>query len=207
MDWSVLYYVGDPMCSWCWGFHPVMEEVIGRLPRDVTLRYVMGGLAKDSDEPMPHDMRAYVQSQWRAVAERTGAEFNWDFWTNCQPRRSTYPACRAVLAAAAQDPEAGPAMYHRIQRAYYLEARNPSDVDTLTDLARSLSLDTERFIRDLVSPDIERRLQDDFTLRRALSVNQFPSLIFDYHGDQIWLASGYEEPEMVLELLHATLVS
>ena len=48
----------------------------------------MGGLAPDSDEPMPFAMREYVSSAWRAVEERTGASFNHAFWTECQPLRA-----------------------------------------------------------------------------------------------------------------------
>ena len=72
-----LIYVADPMCSWCWGFAPVLDEVRATLGLDVPLRYVMGGLAPDSVEPMPPEVREYVQSAWDAVevadsAVRTG---------------------------------------------------------------------------------------------------------------------------------------
>ena len=127
-----LYYVADPMCSWCWGFRPVLQEVVAALPETVPVVYVMGGLAKDSDEPMPEATRAYVQRNWRDVTATTGAEFNWDFWSECKPRRSTYPACRAVLAARAQREDAVPELFDAIQRAYYREAGNPSDIETLT---------------------------------------------------------------------------
>ncbi|MEE2711032.1 MAG: DsbA family protein [Gemmatimonadota bacterium] len=207
MNWSTLYYVADPMCSWCWGFQPAIAEVTEMLPEDIPIRYVMGGLAKDSDEPMPEETRQYIQEQWRAVAEQTGAEFNWDFWEKCLPRRSTYPACRAVLSAAAQHPLGGPLMYQRIQRAYYLDGQNPSDIDTLVSLAGELSLDTDIFAEAIVSPEIEQELQEDFTLRRSLSANQFPSLIFEHRDDLIWLASGYDEPEHIYEMLSAALVS
>ena len=207
MNWSTLYYVGDPMCSWCWGFQPVIEQISEILPEDIPIRYVMGGLAKDSDEPMPEETQTYVQEQWRAVTERTGAEFNWDFWKKCHPRRSTYPACRAVLSAAEQHPDAGSLMYHRIQRAYYLEAQNPSDIDTLVTLAGDLNLNTDAFAQAIVSPEIEQKLQDDFTLRRSLSANLFPSLVFEHHDDLIWLTSGYDDPEIIYEMLSAALVS
>ena len=39
-----------------------------------------------------------------------GVRFNFDFWTHCTPKRSTYPACRAVIAARAQDPTLDEAM-------------------------------------------------------------------------------------------------
>ena len=76
------------MCSWYWGFSPVLAAVRENLPQNIALQYVMGGLARDSDEPMPPDMRDYIRHHWHDVQQRTGAEFNWDFWSRCQPRRA-----------------------------------------------------------------------------------------------------------------------
>ena len=77
MDVSTLYYIADPMCSWCWGFAPVIENVAGELPQEVHLQYVMGGLAKDSDDPMSDETQAYVKNAWREVTAATGARFDW----------------------------------------------------------------------------------------------------------------------------------
>ena len=119
------------MCSWCYGFRSVRDQVIAHAGPQTRVRYVMGGLAADSNEPMPETMRGYVQEAWRAVAATTGVSFNWDFWSRCTPRRSTYASCRAVIAAGGQ----GPQLFDRIQRAYYEEARNPSDEETLVACA------------------------------------------------------------------------
>lgn len=170
-----LYYIADPMCSWYWGFTPTIAAL--QADDRCVLHYVMGGLAHESDEPMPADMCTYVQDAWREVEQRTGASFNWDFWSQCQPRRSTYPACRAVLAAA----DLGPQMFHRIQRAYYLEARNPSYPVILVELAADLGLDPARFANTLASPEIEAALQDQFYLRRQLQATTFPSLALELH--------------------------
>ena len=207
MQRDVLYYIADPMCSWCWGFSPVLEAVSGVLPDDIPIRHVMGGLARDSEEPMPEETRSYVQSQWRLVAERTGAEFNWDFWTDCEPRRSTYPACRAVIAAGMQRPDGTGEMFQAIQHAYYLEARNPSNAETLVQLAGELNLDTQRFSEDLVSTQTDELLHEDFALRRSLHADKFPTMILEHDDNQLWLAYGYEEEELVVDLLTSALLS
>lgn len=204
---DVLYYIADPMCSWCWGFSPVLEAVSGVLPDVIPIRYVMGGLARDSEEPMPKETRSYVQSQWRLVAERTGAEFNWDFWKACEPRRSTYPACRAVIAAGMQRPDGVEAMFHAIQRAYYLEARNPSDGETLVQLAGEADLDPDRFSADLLSDHTDELLHKDFELRRSLHADKFPTMILEHDDNQFWLAYGYEEEDLVVDLLTSALLS
>lgn len=207
MQRDILYYIADPMCSWCWGFGPVLEAVSGVLPKEIPIRYVMGGLARDSAAPMPGETRSYVQSQWRLVAKRTGAEFNWDFWKECEPRRSTYPACRAVIASGMQRPEAAGGMFHAIQQAYYLEARNPSDAETLVQIAEEVGLDAGRFAGDLVSNHTDELLHEDFALRRSLHADKFPTLILEHDDNQLWLAYGYEEEDMVVDLLTSALLS
>jgi len=207
MPTPTLYYIADPMCSWCWGFQPTLESIIDILPEEIDVRYVMGGLAKDSDEPMPADTLEYVKQQWQLVTDRTGAQFNWDFWTACQPRRSTYPACRAAIAAGEQQGAGLEDMFHAIQRAYYMEARNPSDLETLISLAAELKLDVDRFSTDIVSPGINDMLYKDFELRRSFHADKFPTVILDYNQETMWLAYGYEEADKVMDILESVLHS
>ncbi|MGB5741033.1 MAG: DsbA family protein, partial [Sedimenticolaceae bacterium] len=90
-----LIYIHDPMCSWCWGFRPTFEQLCASLPRHVAVRRLLGGLAPDSDQPMPADMQMRLQQTWRRIQQRIpGTRFNFDFWRVCDPRRSTWPACR-----------------------------------------------------------------------------------------------------------------
>ncbi len=52
-----LYYIHDPMCSWCWAFRSSWREVQSKLPAHITVEYVLGGFAKDTDQPMPVEMQ------------------------------------------------------------------------------------------------------------------------------------------------------
>lgn len=172
-----LYYVHDPMCSWCWGFAPVWRQVRERLAGGpVRVEYLLGGLAPDSAEPMSAEMQTMLQQAWRRIQQHIpGTEFNFAFWTDCKPRRSTWPACRAVLAAARQQQEL--AMIEAIQQAYYLRAMNLSDDSTLLQLAAELGLDTERFAVDLNSEATRLRLQQQMRQAHSMPINGFPSLV------------------------------
>ncbi len=196
-----LHYILDPMCSWCYGFSRTMDTVLSQLPDNISLHYVMGGLAPDSNEPMPQEMQQYVQNAWKAVSKRTGAEVNFDFWTRGRPKRSTYPSCRAVIAAGLQNREQIPAMIKAIQTAYYRQARNPSNNDTLIQLAGEIGLNPDQFTADLTSNRVEHLLLADFNFKNRLGVQGFPTLILEKEEKFYALTIGYAEPEIILERL------
>ncbi|TXH69917.1 MAG: DsbA family protein [Thiothrix sp.] len=199
---SILYYVYDPMCSWCYAFRPIWLQVIEQLPPTIQVQTVLGGLAPDTDQPMPSTTQAMVQANWRKIMELVpSTKFNFEFWTLCQPRRSTYPACRAILAAQTQQPQAGQTMLIAIQNAYYQQARNPSDITTLVELAEELGLDSERFLLDLNSQSIQAQLAADLALADQLGVNSFPSLVLKTQQSLVKIQHSYTDAPAVLRQL------
>jgi putative protein-disulfide isomerase len=196
-----LYYFHDPMCSWCWAFRPALRQIENRLPEGITLIRVLGGLAPDTDEPMPMAMRARLQEIWQSIKKKVpGTEFNFTYWDVCTPRRSTYRACRAVIAAARQGDHEG-AMIEAIQRAYYLEARNPSDRSTLIALAGEIGLDITKFASNLDDPGTQADLDKHLELCRKLGVKGFPTLLLVAGGRWRYLAIDYVDPGIIVKQL------
>lgn len=194
-----LYYVHDPMCSWCWAFRPAWAAIRSRLPTAIATERVLGGLAPDTREPMPEATRQYVQDNWRRIErEVPGIRFNYEFWTRCRPRHSTYPACRAVIAALSQGPEYEEPMIEAIQRAYYLEARNPSDVETLVALAEEIGMDRGRFEFDLNGAATQAELLRQIRFTERLGARHFPSLVLEDAGGCRAIAHDYNDPVVVL---------
>lgn len=197
-----LYYVHDPMCSWCYAFAPTWHRIESALPASLAVEYVLGGLAPDSDMPMPPEMQAHLQSTWRRIeAAVPGTVFNYDFWTRCTPRRSTYPACRAVLAARYFGQEHERPMIGRIQAAYYREARNPSDTETLCALAAELGLDAEAFRARLTGEACQALLEQQIRKARRLGVSGFPSLVLAAEGRSAIVPHDYNDATVTLRAL------
>ena len=168
------------MCSWCWAFSPTWTKVRETLLTQINTNYLMGGLAADSKIIMPPETRKYVIGNWKRIQEVTpDTKFNYDFWILCEPRRSTYPSCRAVICAKNQRPEIEQSMINAIQQAYYLNAQNPSNEDVLINIANDLGLDTERFKKDLRSTKVNETLLNEIKLAQSISSNGFPSLVLN----------------------------
>ncbi len=192
------------MCSWCWGYRPTAEKLFASLPANIRLEKVLGGLAPDSDEPMPQHLRIALPDAWRRIHAMLGTEFNFDFWTDCKPRRSTYPSCRAVIAAGLQNH--ADEMIRAIQHAYYLRAMNPSDHETLVTLAEELRLDKQRFEHDLKSTETEAEFQRQLDFTRRSPTNGFPSLAIEFDGQLVQVIQEYKSHSKTLEHI-AMLVS
>ncbi|MHB1186496.1 DsbA family protein [Thiobacillus sp.] len=203
---TTLYFVHDPMCSWCYAFRPVWTQIEQQLPAGIRVQYVLGGLAPDSDQPMPPETRAYIQDQWHKIIEQVpGTLFNFEFWEKCQPRRSTYPACRAVLLARQHGREVEIAMIHAIQDAYYRQARNPSDDATLRELARQIGLDPEAFARALNAETTQQALLEDIRFARSIGGDSFPSLFLQQNGAIRSIPHHYTDAAEVLRTIKAGL--
>ena len=174
---TTLYYVHDPMCSWCWAFKPTWGRVKEALLGKIQVEYLLGGLAPDSNQLMPIETCEYVKGNWKRIQEMIpDTRFNYDFWTSCEPKRSTYPACRAVICAKQQHPDFENLMIYSIQKSYYIEAQNPSNEDVLIDLAEKLGLNTNKFEIDLKSSQVNEILLDEIKLTRSMDINSMPSL-------------------------------
>jgi putative protein-disulfide isomerase len=187
------------MCSWCWAFRLSLNTLIEKLAKEIDIVRLLGGLAPDSDIPMPDVTREYVIKNWRAIEEQVPkTKFNYDFWTKCKPRRSTYPACRAVIAARRQKNEFDMAMTLAIQKAYYLHARNPSDYETLIELAEEIGADKNKFSKDITSPETEQILTEEINQSQSLDLKTLPSLLFVSGEKKLRIELDYLDAKVML---------
>ncbi len=199
-----LIYAYDPMCSWCWGYRETFAKLLEALPDAVNVYYLLGGLASDTSEPMPAEQQQRIQATWKQIEQNIpGVKFNYDFWQLCAPRRSTYPACRAVIAATLCGKEK--AMIDAIQRAYYLQARNPSDNDVLEQLATEIGIEHDTFCQHFYSNQVRQLLDEQLQFARSISAQSFPSLFLYLNQQAHPIELDYNHAELTLEHINSYL--
>ncbi len=199
----ILYYVYDPMCSWCWGYRPTWLVLQKKLASVVQINTRVGGLAEDSTVTMPKEMQGFLQQTWHKISAELGTKFNFDFWSQCQPKRSTYPSCRAVIIARKYQKEQ--AMCFAIQQAYYLHAQNPSELSTLIKIAAAIGLDAELFAQQMTSDELNQQLNTEIKAVRATPIQGFPSLVLDINGELIPIRLDYKNWQTSYEIILAML--
>src|SRR3990167_3885978 len=94
-----LLYVMDPMCSWCWGFAPVLAALAEQAAAaGVPMHLVVGGLRKEQAALDPAG-RVRILAHWQAVNASTGQMFNFNEGLPEGLVYDTEPACRAFVTA------------------------------------------------------------------------------------------------------------
>jgi putative protein-disulfide isomerase len=94
-------------------------------------------------------------------------------------------------------------MTARIQQAYYREARNPSENETLVELAAELGLDALQFTKDLNCAATKDTLMAEIKMAAYMQVDSMPGLVLKI-DDSAWpLAIDYVDANSMLEAIEA----
>lgn len=194
-------YVGDPMCSWCWGFAPVLDQLQEAFT--IPIRVVVGGLRPGpSAEVLDDRMRRTLAHHWHRVEERSGQRFDHAFlarddgWVY-----DTETADIAVVTMREHNEKQLLPFFFRLQQAFYAEGVDITDRSEYEPLVEAFDVDVDGFMRDLYSPALKQRTWEDFAEARRLGVSGFPTLLLD-DGDRALVASpGYVPGEQLIPAL------
>lgn len=115
-------------------------------------------------------------------ARRTGRPSGWQLWNEPLDRsdktgsKGLLPFL-ASLAARAQGPEAHDAFRLELQRANHARYQ-PYDVQTVTDVARTVGLDMAQFRHELANPEARTVLAQEHMRAAAHDVFDTPTVVF-----------------------------
>jgi len=191
MNAPILWYFADPMCSWCWGFSPVMEAVREAYHERLKIALVLGGLRPGTATPMTAAARDEILHHWHQVHARSGQPFRFDGALPDGFIYDTEPASRAVVTAGGIDPSQIFAMFKAIQTAFYAAGRDVTQPAVLAELAAGLGIDPAAFLNAFDSNAARAKTQAHFAQSRKAGVRGFPTLILQ-RGERIdRIADGY----------------
>ena len=191
---GTLYYFGDPMCSWCWGFKPVLEQVDIEYP-ELKRVTVMGGLRGGEELPMDDGLAEMIRNGWVRIEQSTGQAFNHDLWKQHRPLATTWPACRAVLSARNLNPAAEWGYMVGMFKAYFTRALDPSDKETHLLIAGEQGFDRDEFGSMLESEEVEEALQKDLRTTMRFGITGFPSVVLRIQDSNYLISPGYQPME------------
>ena len=200
-----LWYFADPMCSWCWGFAPVISAIADSYADTLQLMLVMGGLRPGNTQPTTPQFRAEILHHWQEVQRRSGQPFKFEGALPDGFVYDTEPACRAVVTMLDLNGAAAFSYFKSIQSAFYAEGRDITQSQTLGKLAERQGLETDRFLERFGSIEIGQMTQSHFRQTAEIGVRGFPTAILQ-DGERFELLTyGYRPLEELTPILDAWL--
>ena len=191
MNTPCIWYFADPMCSWCWGFSPVIEAVREAYHERLKIALVLGGLRPGETAPLTAQAHEDTLHHWHQVNVRSGQPFRFEHALPDGFIYNTEPASRAVVTAGGLDPANIFAMFKAIQTAFYAEGRDVTQPAVLAELAAGLGIDAAMFLHAFDSDAARAKTQAHFAQSRKAGVRGFPTLILQ-RGEQLdRIADGY----------------
>jgi len=204
---ETLIYFADPMCSWCWGFSSIIEEIVREFEEQLQFRLVLAGLYPAPGLRLNAESRQRIRKHWEHVQSVTGAEFDYRFFDREKFLYNTEPASRAVLTAGKIDPHNVLPFMRHLQYAFYVNNIDITVDDELMRQAVSHGFDRKSFMATFNSAECAREVSGNFGAARAASVDGLPALFAVDASGSVRISSGYISQEQVRARLTSWLLS
>ena len=198
---ALLWYFADPMCSWCWGFSPIIEKIRSSFDEQLNIVLMLGGLRPGMKEPMSGKLREEILHHWREVHKMSGQPFSFDGAMPDGFIYDTEPACRAVITVAKLKPEKIFSSFKAIQSAFYVDQIDVTDMENLAQLANAQGVDRVQFLQYFESDEAKESARQHVQATRQAGVTGFPSLVLQQGLDFQFIAKGYRAFEELNTLI------
>ena len=194
-----LEHFSDPWCWWSWGFEPVLRRLREVYGDQLSVHTRMGGIFDDRAPWLAkygHD-DATLPS-WVADCMTLTRVPIFNDYMGTAGVKSTYPACRAYLAALSRSHEKADALLRRLLEASCLQGLNVSKDSVIERAAAEVGLDGAQLLRDMNSEAVAKAFAADRAAMESAGANFLWSRISAGQGpseviEEVFDAKPYEE--------------
>lgn len=187
MSKTIMHYIFDPLCGWCYAAAPLVAAV--RETPGLTLLLHGGGmLSGNARQLVSTRLRSHVMAHDQRIAQVTDLPFGDTYFNGLLRDTSAVldsePPIAAVLAAERIDGR-GLDMLGRLQYAHYVEGRRIADPTVLVEIAGSLGVDKALFAKTFgatTGEPVQRHIRESRRLLVELGAQGLPVLALEFEG-------------------------
>jgi len=202
-DINEIIYVGDPMCSWCWGISPALIKLRDHFAKQgISYKILTGGLRPGGGEPWNDQMKTFLKHHWEQVNEKSAQPFGYKLFDLEYFDYDTEPSCRAIVAAR---PLVGPLemeFFEAVQHKFYVESQDPTKVSFYESICQKFRIDFSVFTSSFESSETKEKTKMEFALSREWGIQGYPAVLFSENGKLSYVAQGYDSFENMKNRVH-----
>ena len=180
---SLLHYIHDPLCGWCYAATPLVEAV-----RDAGIPITLhgGGLWEPATRLGPQKS-SYIRESDARIAALTGMTFGTPYLSGLLADAATLfwsrPTIAAILAAETIRTDAALPMLRAIQHAHYVDGRRVVEPAVLADVGEGIGLERAQFLEVLNVVPVDTHIADTRERVRQHGLRGFPGFVLERDAD------------------------
>lgn len=195
-----IIYVGDPMCSWCWGISNHLQELKAHYPQ-YKFTVVLGGLRPGGGEAWDQRMKDFLKHHWEEVTKRSGQPFGYTLFDREEFNYDTEPPCRAVMTAKKWLGEDVLAFFEAVSGKFYVESEDPGEKEFYRSVCEQFDIPFDEFVTGFESEEAKYQTHQDFQLNRQWGVKGYPTVLFRAKEELYQINYGYTEFDQMKEVI------
>ena len=184
-------YIYDPLCGWCYGFTPVIQELQERSNGSMEFDILSGGMIVGDNRHTFSSMTAFIQREHTNVEAMTGVKFGHAFLEKLLPSEEIMDSEKPSIALTVfkqYQPENVITFAHDMQVALNYQGQSLNNDSTYRLLIRKFSLPEDEFISRLQDEHYRYETHQEFQLVQNWGITGFPAAILDT-GKQLYLCA------------------
>ena len=200
-----LIYAYDPLCGWCYGFHPVLEKLMQRFEGKLAAEVKTGGLVTGERAVSIKEGHNYIIDGMQQVEKVTGVQFGQNFKLLAEEGSYVYdslPPCRAQVTVNKLASDKAVPFAGAMQRALFEEGKSLNEKDTYLQITEELDIDTSSFL-ELYNDDWSKKeAENEFAWCQKAGATGFPTLLLKVGNEFGVMARGYRPYDTIESHLH-----
>lgn len=199
-----LIYVYDPICGWCYGFTPVIQQLQQQYGQEMEFEILSGGMLLNANRRAASAMYTYIQDAHKRVEETTGITFGpafLDGYLQTDDMMDSEKPSIALTVFKQYQPENAISFAHDMQSALNYEGKSLNDDQTYITLAEKYKLPVQEFLDKMKDDEHRYTTHEEFNMVQQWGITGFPAAILD-NGEQLFLvARGFTPLEKIQEAI------
>lgn len=201
---DTIFYFYDALCSWCYGFSPVLKKVGEKYQDEFDIEVISGGMQTGERKQPVSDIRDYLKGAYMNVTERTGVQFGPGFMEVLEDGSrllNSVPAAIALSVIKELNPKEALNFAAAIQKAIYYDGIDWNSAEAFIPYAEKAGIEADLFLEKFQEDKFLEKAKADFQLAANFGITGFPSVVLKRKEKYYLLAQGFLPFEQLEETL------
>lgn len=198
---TIILYVYDPLCGWCYGFSPVMVRLYEQYKDSIEFDVISGGMVVGDRIGPLGEKAAYIREAYKTVEQKMGVKFGDKYVNEILAEgtaiQTSIPASKLLVAFKSLKSSQAILYAHELQNALYRDGVHPDDLRGLLDSTDTFGVSKDDILTIAESEEVIGAMEHDFEMSSQLGVSGFPTVFIIKDNTINVIARGAESYENV----------